>query len=70
VRGIIIVNEPDEKLSYAALPIEDLVKVKYYKVNFQISDKHPVEYWRKSPAANSIGANAMRSQTDHAAKAP
>jgi RecB family endonuclease NucS len=42
-RGIIIVNEPDDKLSYAALPIGDLVKVKYYKVNFQISDKHPVE---------------------------
>ena len=42
-RGIIIVNEPDDKLSYAALPISDLVKVKYYKVNFQISDKHPVE---------------------------
>jgi len=42
VRGIIIVNEPDDKLLYAALPIPDLVKVKYYKVHFAISDKHPV----------------------------
>ena len=42
VRGIIIVNEPDDKLLYAAMPIGDLVKVKYYKVNFAISDKHPV----------------------------
>jgi len=42
VRGIIIVNEPDDKLLYAALPIPELVKVKYYKVNFAISDKHPV----------------------------
>jgi len=42
VRGIIIVNEPDDKLLYAAMPIGDLVKVKYYKVNFAISDRHPV----------------------------
>jgi hypothetical protein len=43
VRGIIIVNEPDDKLLYAAMPVGDLIKVKYYKVNFAISDKHPVE---------------------------
>ena len=42
-RGIIIVNEPDDKLMYAALPLKDLVKVKYYKVNFDISDKYPVK---------------------------
>lgn len=42
VRGIIIVNEPDEKLNYAAMPLGDLVKVKYYKVSFDISDKYPV----------------------------
>jgi len=42
VRGIIIVNEPDDKLLYAAMPVGDLIKVKYYKVNFVISDKHPV----------------------------
>jgi hypothetical protein len=41
-RGIIVVNEPDDKLRYAALPIGDLIKVKYYKVSFSISDKHPV----------------------------
>lgn len=42
-RGIIIVNEPDDKLHYATLPLKDLVKVKYYKVNFAISDKYPVK---------------------------
>jgi restriction system protein len=41
-RGIVIVNEPDEKLHYAALPLVDFVKVKYYKVNFDISDEYPV----------------------------
>ena len=41
-RGIVVVNEPDDKLLYAALPIGDLVKIKYYKVNFAISDKYPV----------------------------
>jgi hypothetical protein len=40
-RGIVVVNEPDDKLLYAALPIGDLVKIKYYKVNFAISDKYP-----------------------------
>jgi hypothetical protein len=42
-RGIIIVGEPDDKLHYATLPLKDLVKVKYYKVNFAISDKYPVK---------------------------
>jgi hypothetical protein len=42
-RGIIIVSEPDDKLHYATLPLKDLVKVKYYKVNFVISDKYPVK---------------------------
>jgi restriction system protein len=42
-RGIIIVNEPDDKLRYAALPLKDLVKVKYYKVSFAISDTFPVK---------------------------
>lgn len=42
-RGIIIVSEPDDKLQYATLPLKDLVEVKYYKVNFVISDKFPVK---------------------------
>ena len=42
-RGIIIVSEPDDKLHYATLPLKDLVRVKYYKVNFAISDKYPVK---------------------------
>lgn len=42
-RGIIIVSEPDDKLHYATLPLKGLVKVKYYKVNFAISDKYPVK---------------------------
>lgn len=42
VRGIIIVNEPDDKLNYAALPLGEMMKVKFYKVNFDISDHYPV----------------------------
>ncbi|MBZ5511854.1 MAG: endonuclease NucS [Acidobacteriia bacterium] len=42
-RGIIIVNEPDDKLNYAALPLGELVKVKFYKVSFDISDEYPVK---------------------------
>jgi len=39
-RAIIIVNEPDEKLNYALKPLEDKITLKYYKVNFEISDKY------------------------------
>ncbi|MDP1854251.1 MAG: endonuclease NucS [Candidatus Omnitrophota bacterium] len=38
VRGIIIVNEPDERLSYAVEPLNGLIKLKFYKVNFEIKD--------------------------------
>lgn len=43
VRGIIIVNEPDDKLRYAALPVSEFIKIKYYKVHFAVSDKYPVQ---------------------------
>src|SRR3989344_4539280 len=36
VRGIIIVNEPDERLQYALSPLKDLIELKFYKVNFDI----------------------------------
>jgi len=39
VRGIIIVNEPDERLEYALGPIKNLIELKFYKVNFEIKDK-------------------------------
>ncbi len=39
VRGIIIVNEPDERLEYALYPIKNLIELKFYKVNFEIKDK-------------------------------
>ena len=39
VRGIIIVNEPDERLQYALSPLKDLIELKFYKVNFDIKDK-------------------------------
>jgi hypothetical protein len=42
-RGIIIVNEPDDKLHYATLPLKDLVRVKYYRASFAISDEYPVK---------------------------
>jgi len=38
VRGIIITNEPDDQLNYAVAP-HDNIKVKYYKVRFELSDK-------------------------------
>jgi CRISPR/Cas system-associated exonuclease Cas4 (RecB family) len=38
-RGIIIVNEPDERLEYALSPLRSLVELKFYKVNFEIKDK-------------------------------
>lgn len=37
VRGIIIVSEPDEKLDYA-VAATDNIRVKYYKVKFDIAD--------------------------------
>lgn len=39
VRGIIIVNEPDERLQYALGPLKNLIELKYYKVNFEIKNK-------------------------------
>ncbi|HOI77049.1 MAG TPA: endonuclease NucS [Methanofastidiosum sp.] len=40
VRGIIIVNEPDERLQYAVDAINNLVELKYYVVDFKIKDKY------------------------------
>ncbi len=40
VRGIIIIGEPYDKLDYALKPIEHLVQLKYYRVNFEISDSY------------------------------
>jgi len=37
-KGIIIVNEPDEKLNFAIEAVKDFVKLKYYKVRFEITD--------------------------------
>lgn len=39
-RGIIIVNEPDEKLDFAIDAVKDLIKLKYYKVSFNITDSY------------------------------
>jgi len=38
IRGIIILNEKDEKLDFALKPIKNIVKIKYYRVKFEISD--------------------------------
>lgn len=37
-RGIIIVNEPDEKLNFAIEAVKDFIKLKYYRVRFEITD--------------------------------
>ncbi|MGQ0791278.1 MAG: endonuclease NucS domain-containing protein [Nitrosopumilaceae archaeon] len=39
VRGIIIVNEPDDRLQYALSPLKNLIELKFYKVNFEIKEK-------------------------------
>jgi len=38
VKGLIICKDKDEKLDYALTFVQDSVKVKYYKVNFQLID--------------------------------
>lgn len=40
VRGIIIVHKPDDKLNLAIEPVKNLVKLKYYKVRFEITDSY------------------------------
>jgi len=42
-RGIIIVSEPDEKLAYSILPFKGMVKTKYYRVRFEITDTYEKE---------------------------
>ncbi len=39
-RGIIIVNEPDKKLDLAIEAVKDFIKLKYYKVRFEITDSY------------------------------
>lgn len=41
-RAIIVLNEPDERVDFAITPIRQLVKVKYYRVKFDISDSTEV----------------------------
>ena len=43
VRGIIIVSEPDERLAYSMLPFRGIVKTKYYRVRFEITDTYKAE---------------------------
>ncbi len=38
VKGIIIVNEKDEKLDFAVIPVKNLIQVRYYQVKFEIYD--------------------------------
>ena len=40
VRGIIVVNEPDQRLEYSILPFSGLIKIKYYRVKFEVSDEY------------------------------
>ena len=39
-RGIIVVNKPDDRLALAVYAVEDLIKLKYYKVSFDITDSY------------------------------
>ena len=42
-RGIIVVNEPDQRLEYSILPFGGSIKVKYYRVKFDISDEYKLD---------------------------
>jgi RecB family endonuclease NucS len=42
-KGIIIVNEPDKRLELAIEPVNDLIKLKYYKVKFELTDHYESE---------------------------
>ena len=39
-RGIIVVNEPDDKLEFAILPLTEVIRVKYYRMKFELSDRY------------------------------
>lgn len=39
-RGIIVVNEPGKRLDYSILPFGGSIKIKYYRVKFDISDEY------------------------------
>jgi len=39
-RGIIVVNEPDDRLDFAIEAVNNFVKLKYYKVEFQVTDNY------------------------------
>ena len=43
VRGIIIVNEPDDKLEYSIIPFRGMIKIKYYRVKFEVTDDYKDE---------------------------
>ena len=43
VRGIVVVSEPDERLEYSILPFKGTVKIKYYRVKFEITDEYKEE---------------------------
>lgn len=42
-RGIIVVSEPDPKLEYAIVPLRDVIKLKYYRVRFDLSENYKTE---------------------------
>jgi len=43
VRGIIVVNEPDDRLEYAVAPLKNMIDIKYYRVKFEISNTYDAE---------------------------
>lgn len=43
VRGIVVVNEPDERLNYSVLPFRGAIKIKYYRVKFEVTDEYKKE---------------------------
>lgn len=40
VRGIVVVSDPDKRLEYSILPFKGMIKIKYYRVKFEITDEY------------------------------
>ena len=39
-RGIIVVNEPDNRLEYSIIPFQGIIRIKYYRVKFEVTDDY------------------------------
>ncbi|MFC2171385.1 endonuclease NucS domain-containing protein [Acidobacteriota bacterium] len=62
VRGIIILGEPDDHVTFAAAAVPN-IKVKYYRVSFEVSDEPPARETTCSPSSD-FEEGQMKSEDD------